>query len=148
MRSKGFAALMSGNSEFDELQARVLHQVHSCYCALLSPVQPWPNHLSCSWSLIWSHLECPFSSCVLSPRSKSLFHGDHSTRATLSGILSVCARVCHSHCEVEGSCLALCLFPVCPGMSPVRLGHHYIPEPGSSANCFAGSPALLFLIAI
>src|SRR6266481_9352043 len=87
---------------------KFLHRVHSAIASLLSRSIPGQNHLSWSLSHIWSHLKCPFSSCVFIARLKPFICETHSTRATRSfAFIHMCQSLPFSIAKLRALCLAL-----------------------------------------
>ena len=84
MRSNDSLHLIGHRSELMCLGPKFLQHEHSVMTALLSLSIPSQNHLSHSFSLVWSHPKWPFSSWVFAASSTHFVFGMHSTHVALS----------------------------------------------------------------
>ena len=135
MRLNGSLRLIGRRSELMCLGPKFLQHEHSVMAVLLSLSIPGQNHLSRSFSLVWSHPKWPFSSWVFAASSTCFVFGTHSTHVALS-VAFVCVyhSLPSSMVKFIAQCLARYLVQM-SGMSWFVSNSTTSLSHGSSANC-------------
>src|SRR6266481_5756468 len=106
MRPNGSQHWIGCSNELMYLGPKFLQWGHSVTAVLLSLSIPGQDHFSCSFSRVWSHPKCPFSSCASAASLVLSVLGAHSTFATLSVAF---VHTCHSLSPLIMKFVALCL---------------------------------------
>src|SRR6266481_7586128 len=135
MRSNGSWHRISFSNELMYLGPKFLQQGHSVTAVFLSLSIPGQNHFSRSFSRMWSHPKCPFSSCASAASLALSILGAHSTFTTLSvAFIRTFYSLSPLIMKFVALCLALHLVRML-GMSWFVSASTTSLSQGSSANC-------------